>query len=88
MKNRAEVVIAGNTFTMTGEQDEEYMVKIAALVDQKIADIRGSGVNTMQAITLAACDMADSYVQAVQRAASFVRYQNFEPSVILSSSST
>ena len=68
MKNRAEVVIAGNTFTMTGEQDEEYMVKIAALVDQKIADIRGSGVKTMQAITLAACDMADSYVQAVQGA--------------------
>lgn len=68
MKNRAEVVIAGNTFTMTGEQDEEYMVKIAALVDQKIADIRGSGANTMQAITLAACDMADSYVQAVEGA--------------------
>lgn len=32
MKNRVEVVIAGNRFTMTGEQDEEYMTKIAALV--------------------------------------------------------
>ncbi|MDO5547570.1 MAG: hypothetical protein Q4F79_03700 [Eubacteriales bacterium] len=64
MKNRAEVVIAGNTFTMTGEQDEEYMVKIAALVDQKIADTRASGANTMQAMTLAACDIADSYLQA------------------------
>ena len=68
MKNRAEVVIAGNTFTMTGEQDEEYMVKIAALVDRKITEIRNSGASMMQSITLAACDMADSYVQAVQSA--------------------
>jgi cell division protein ZapA len=74
MKNRAEVIIAGNTFTITGEQDEEYMVKIAALVDQKIAEIRGSGANTMQAITLAACDIADSYVQS-QEGADHLRQQ-------------
>ena len=68
MKNRVEVVIAGNRFTMTGEQDEEYMTKIAALVDNRISRIRENGVHMTQAITLAACDMADSYVQAVQGA--------------------
>lgn len=68
MKNRVEVVIAGNRFTMTGEQDEEYMTKIAALVDNCVSKIRGNGINMTQAITLAACDMADNYVQAVQGA--------------------
>lgn len=68
MKNRAEVTIAGQTFTMTGEQDEEYMVKIAALVDQKISEIRASGAAMIQAGILAACDMADNYVQTVQSA--------------------
>ncbi len=59
MKNRAEVVIAGTTFTMTGEQDEAYMVEIAALVNQKIAQNRSSGSTIMQAAVLAACDLAD-----------------------------
>ncbi|MDO5783585.1 MAG: hypothetical protein Q4P20_00820 [Eubacteriales bacterium] len=68
MKNRVEVVIAGNRFTMTGEQDEEYMTKIAALVDSRVSKIRENGVNMLQAVTLAACDMADNYVQAVQGA--------------------
>ena len=68
MKNRVEVVIAGNRFTMTGEQDEEYMTKIAALVDNRVCKIRENGANMMQALTLAACDMADNYVQAVQGA--------------------
>ena len=68
MKNRVEVVIAGNRFTMTGEQDEEYMTKIATLVDNRVSKIRESGANLMQALTLAACDMADNYVQAVQGA--------------------
>ena len=43
MKNRVEVVIAGNRFTMTGEQDEEYMTKIAALVDNRVCKIREIG---------------------------------------------
>ena len=68
MKNRVEVVIAGNRFTMTGEQDEEYMTKIAALVDNRVCKIRENGANMMQALMLAACDMADNYVQAVQGA--------------------
>ncbi len=66
MKNRAEVTVAGQTFTMMGEQEEEYMVKIAALVDQKISESRSSGATMIQAGILAACDMADSYVKAVQ----------------------
>ena len=68
MKNRVEVVIAGNRFTMTGEQDEEYMTKIAALVDNRVCKIRENGANMMQALTLAACDMADNYVQVVHGA--------------------
>ncbi len=68
MKHRAEVTIAGQTFTMSGEQDEEYMIKIAAMVDQKISENRNSGATMLQAGILAACDMADSYVQTVQSA--------------------
>ncbi|MDD6612487.1 MAG: cell division protein ZapA [Butyricicoccus sp.] len=68
MKNRVEVVIAGNRFTMTGEQDEEYMTKIAALVDNRVCKVRESGANMLQAVLLTACDMADNYVQAVQGA--------------------
>lgn len=68
MKNRVEVVIAGNRFTMTGEQDEEYMTKIAALVDNQVCKIRENGADMLQAALLTACDMADNYVQAVQGA--------------------
>ncbi|MCD8355152.1 MAG: cell division protein ZapA [Clostridia bacterium] len=68
MKNRVEVVIAGNRFTMTGEQDEEYMTKIATLVDNRVCKARESGANMLQAVLLTACDMADNYVQAVQGA--------------------
>lgn len=68
MKNRVEVVIAGNRFTMTGEQDEEYMTKIAALVDNQVCKVRESGADMLQAALLTACDMADNYVQAVQGA--------------------
>lgn len=68
MKNRVEVTIAGNRYIMTGEQSEEYMSKVAALVDAKIAEIREAGANCLQATTLTACDMADNYVQAVQNA--------------------
>lgn len=66
MKNRVEVVIAGNRFTMTGEQDEEYMTKIAALVDNRVCKIKESGASTLQAVLLTACDIADNYVQAVK----------------------
>lgn len=68
MKNRVEVVIAGNRFTMTGEQDEEYMTKIATLVDNRVCKVKESGANMLQAVLLTACDMADNYVQAVQSA--------------------
>lgn len=68
MKNRVEVTIAGNRYIMTGEQSEEYMAKVAALVDAKITEIREAGANCLQATTLTACDMADNYVQAVQNA--------------------
>ncbi|MDO4174362.1 MAG: cell division protein ZapA [Eubacteriales bacterium] len=65
MKNRVEVVIAGNRFTMTGDQDEEYMQKIAGMVDEKVCEIRSHGANLIQSAMLAACDIADSHVQAV-----------------------
>lgn len=69
MKNRAEVVIAGTRIILMGEQEEEYMHKIGELVDQKVSEFRQRGVNTTQkAVCLAACDMADSYVQAVKSA--------------------
>lgn len=68
MKNRVEVTIAGNRYIMTGEQSEEYMAKVAALVDAKITEIREAGANCLQATTLTACDMADNYVQSVQNA--------------------
>lgn len=68
MKNRAEVVIAGTNFTMTGEQDEDYMVEIAALVNKKIAQNRSSGSTIMQAAVLAACDLADDYKKSIEGA--------------------
>ena len=69
MKNRVEVVIAGNRFTMTGEQDEEYMTKIAALVDNRVCKIKESGASTLQAVLLTACDIADNYVQGLGKSA-------------------
>ncbi len=63
MKNRVKVTINDMDFTLVSDESQEYMEKVAALVDEKIAAVTaaGSGVSTLGATVLAAANIADDY---------------------------
>lgn len=61
MSGPVKVQIFGQTYTIRGELDEKYVLKLAAYVDEKmhaIAD-RTSTVDTQKAAVLAALAIAD-----------------------------
>lgn len=58
MKNRVTVTIAGRTYTMVAAEDEAYVRKCAALVDELIQD---GPLSQLDAATLAAMNIADQY---------------------------
>lgn len=69
MRTRVSVTIAGENYTMVGEQNEDYIRKVAAIVDKKVNEIKDRpGISTMQAMALASCDIADEYLKAVEAA--------------------
>lgn len=69
MKALIEVEIFGQRFTVTSEDEENYVKKIAAHVDQKmrhIADATKTAVPLRVAI-MAAMSIADEYYKAIER---------------------
>lgn len=69
MRNRVTIRIAGESFTILAEESENYMQEVARLVDDKIIEARKTpGASAMQATVLAACNLADQYLKAVQTA--------------------
>lgn len=62
MKNKLTVTIDDQNYTLVADQDVEYMKQVAAHVDAKVAEIREGGrVNAMDALVLAALNIADDY---------------------------
>ena len=69
MKNRVTVTIAGETYTILSEDNEEYIKKAAEKVDQKIAEISAaSPFSALHAAVLAALNLADEAMKAEEAA--------------------
>ena len=62
MKNRITVTIADHEYTLVAEEDEAYIRKVAAFVDQQVSEVlSGSKISLSDAATLAAVNVADLY---------------------------
>lgn len=65
MRNRVPVTIDGEDYTLVGEGDQQTIEKIAALVDERIRQVRQMpGISVKQAYVLAACDLAEEWLRA------------------------
>jgi len=68
-KNRVEVRIGGDSYTIVAPESEEYIRKIAAYVDEKVTAItRSSHMSASAAAVLAACNIADTQMKATETA--------------------
>lgn len=68
-KNRVKVQIAGEDFTIVAAEPEEYIRRVASLVDAKISSIlETSRVPLNDATVLAACNLADEQIKAQETA--------------------
>ncbi len=68
-KNRVRVQIAGENYTIVAAQSEDYIRRVAALVDSKIADVLSANrIPLNDATVLAACNLADEQIRAAETA--------------------
>ena len=62
MSNRVTVTVDGRSYTLIAAEEEAYVQKVAAYVDNQVkAVIQGSKVSSVDATTLAAINVADQY---------------------------
>ena len=62
MSNRVTVTVDGRSYTLIAAEEEAYVQKVAAYVDNQVkAVIQGSKVSSVDAATLAAINVADQY---------------------------
>ena len=74
MKNKVVVTIADRDYTMVAVEDEDYVRKCAAHVDQQLREIANSRISQADAAVLAAMNIADQYFRE-QDAAENLRRQ-------------
>lgn len=74
MKNKVVVTIAGREYTMVAVEDEAYVRKCAALVDQQLKPILSGHLSQADGAVLAAMNIADQYFKE-QEAAEHLRQQ-------------
>ena len=74
MKNKVVVTIADRDYTMVAVEDENYVRKCAANVDQQLREIANSRISQADAAVLAAMNIADQYFRE-QDAAENLRRQ-------------
>ena len=74
MKNKVVVTIADRDYTMVAVEDENYVRKCAAHVDQQLREIANSRIAQADAAVLAAMNIADQYFRE-QDAAENLRRQ-------------
>ncbi len=64
MKNRIVVTIGGKDYTMVAVEDESYVRRCAALVDQQLREVSEAGrLSQADAAVLAAMNVADLYMK-------------------------
>jgi cell division protein ZapA len=66
---KTEVEIFGQTFTVTSEDDEQYVRELASYVDQRMRQIGGNAKTAvpLRVAIMAALSIADEYHKASQR---------------------
>ena len=68
-KNRVKVTIAGEEYTIVAAESEDYIRRVAALVDSKISGILAAERMPLNdATVLAACNLADEQIRASETA--------------------
>lgn len=69
MKSKITVFVAGQEYTLLSEEDEGYVLRIAAQVDSQIRELMGGGrLSQANAAVLAALNAADKTQKAVDSA--------------------
>ena len=62
MGTRATVTVDGRSYTLIAAEDETYVQKVAAYVDEQVKSvIQGTRVSAVDGATLAAINLADQY---------------------------
>lgn len=66
-ENKVEVIIGGNIYSLKGDESQEHIQKVAALIDKKILELQKSNINnslnTSKLYMLAAINVADEYIK-------------------------
>lgn len=73
-KKRITVMVAGQKFTILTEEDEKYVIDIAAKADARIASLSLSGMSREKAAVLTALDYADD-IEKQRRETAQIREQ-------------
>lgn len=64
-RERLELTILGQTLTLRSEASPEYLRRLAAYLEERVATLRGTGVkDPMTALLLAALDITDELFRA------------------------
>ena len=62
MSNRITVTVDGRSYTLIAAEEEAYVQKVAAYVDNQVKNvIQGNKVSSVDGATLAAINVADQY---------------------------
>lgn len=66
-KNRVEVIIGGQVYTLQGSESEEHIQRVARVLDEKVTQIQKNDsmrrLSTTQKHMMAALNMADDYLK-------------------------
>ncbi len=64
-KNESKVLIGGNVYTLSGDESEEYLQRVALYMNKKMEEVRnsdnGKKLNTRLQSVLLAINIADDY---------------------------
>ena len=65
VKRKTTVNIYDMEFTLVGEESEEYVQKVAGLVDERMREVASNGLSTVASAILTATNIADDYFKAL-----------------------
>ncbi len=87
MKRLMDVHVFGQTFTVTSEDDEQYVREIVSFVDQRMRQIAESAKETapFRVAIMAALNIADELAQSGQRESSQQGTQLIQEAELISS---
>ncbi|GMQ60014.1 hypothetical protein AN1V17_44140 [Vallitalea sediminicola] len=86
-KNNTKVIIGGNVYTLSGNESEEYIQRVALYINNKLDDLKasenGQFLNTRLMSILLAINIADDYFKAKESTDSLERSFKLKDELIL-----